>query len=101
MSSSEKLNGKRIAFVVTDGFEQVELTGPRDALEEEGAETMPISLRPGTVRGFNHHDPGDEFQVDAVIDSVHPEERLITSRNPDDIPKFSEKIIAAVGASTN
>lgn len=71
MSASDDLSGKRIAFIVTDGFEQVELTGPRDALDEAGATTTLISLKGGTVRGFHHHDPGDAFDVDAVISSVY------------------------------
>ena len=71
MSSHQDLSGKRVAFIVTDGFEQVELTGPRDALDEAGATTTLVSLRAGRVQGFHHHDAADTFEVDAVISSVY------------------------------
>ncbi|MDI6935428.1 DJ-1/PfpI family protein, partial [Serratia sp. Se-PFBMAAmG] len=65
-----KLNGKRVAFLVTDGFEQVELTGPRDALEKNGAVVDILADKEGTVRGWNHDKPADEFTVDATFDSA-------------------------------
>ena len=49
-----KLDGKRIAFLATDGVEQVELTEPRKAVEQEGAETELISLEQGQIQGFEH-----------------------------------------------
>lgn len=66
----DKLNGKRVAFLVTDGFEQVELTGPREALEQTGAVVDILSEKDGTVRGWNHDKPADEFTVDATFDSA-------------------------------
>ena len=48
---SAKLSGKRVAFLVTDGFEQVELTGPREALQKNGAVIDILSDKEGTVRG--------------------------------------------------
>jgi protease I len=71
---SDELTKKRIAIIVADGFEQVELTGPRDALDEAGAETTIVSLKPGNVRGFKHHDAADEFDVDMVIDDARAED---------------------------
>lgn len=68
------LEGKNVAFVVADGFEQVELTGPRGNLDAAGARTTLVSLKPGTVRGFNHHEPGDEFRVDRTIEEVRAED---------------------------
>ena len=65
-----KLNGKRVAFLVTDGFEQVELTGPRDALEKDGAVVDILADKEGTVRGWNHDKPADEFAVDATFDNA-------------------------------
>ena len=41
----QTLKGKRVAILATDGFEQVELTEPKKALEEAGAMTEVISLR--------------------------------------------------------
>jgi protease I len=61
------LNGKRIAILVTEGFEQVELTGPREALDKQGVGTKVISLQKGKVQGFNHHDKGKQFDVDLAI----------------------------------
>lgn len=66
-----QLNGKRVAFLVTDGFEQVELTGPREALETNGAVIDILSDKEGTVRGWNHDKPADEFAVDATFESAH------------------------------
>ena len=68
---SAELNGKRVAFLVTDGFEQVELTGPREALEQSGAVVDILSDREGTVRGWNHDRPADEFAVDATFEGAH------------------------------
>ncbi|ANY89902.1 MULTISPECIES: type 1 glutamine amidotransferase domain-containing protein [Pseudomonas] len=67
---SAVLNGKRVAFLVTDGFEQVELTGPREALERNGAMVDILSDREGTVRGWNHDKPADEFAVDATFEGA-------------------------------
>ncbi|AGA75910.1 type 1 glutamine amidotransferase [Pseudomonas plecoglossicida] len=68
---SVELNGKRVAFLVTDGFEQVELTGPREALEQSGAVVDILSNKEGTVRGWNHDQPADAFAVDATFESAH------------------------------
>lgn len=68
---SAPLNGKRVAFLVTDGFEQVELTGPREALQNNGAVVDILSDKEGTVRGWNHDKPADEFAVDATFENAH------------------------------
>lgn len=67
---NQSLQGKRVAILVTDGFEQVELTGPRDALIEAGAKAEIIAAEPGKVRGWNHTTPADEFDVDATFDGI-------------------------------
>jgi len=67
---SAQLNGKRVAFLVTDGFEQVELTGPREALENSGAVVDILGEKDGKVRGWNHDKPADAFNVDATFDSA-------------------------------
>jgi len=59
---------------VTDGFEQVEMTKPREALDEAGAETKIVSLKPGKIQGMHHADKGDKFDVDLTLDEVRPEE---------------------------
>ncbi len=67
---ANELNGKRVAVLVADGFEQVEMTEPKKALEAAGATTTLISLEGGSVRGFNKDEPGDSFKVEKTIDSV-------------------------------
>ena len=67
-----KLDGKRIAFLATDGVEQVELTEPREAVENEGAETELISLEEGQIQGFEHLDKGDRFDVDRAVKDADP-----------------------------
>jgi protease I len=61
------LNGKRIAILATDMFEQVELVKPRKALEDAGAETELVSLEEGEIQGFNHYDKADTFPVDKAV----------------------------------
>jgi protease I len=67
---AHELNGKKIAILATDGVEQVELTGPRDALLDAGAKVDLVSLEKGEILGFNHLDHGDTFQVDRTVDEV-------------------------------
>jgi protease I len=64
------LNGKRVAILATDMFEQVELVEPRKALDGAGAETEIVSLEKGEIQGFNHYDKADTFPVDKTIDEV-------------------------------
>jgi len=61
---SKELQGLRVAILVTDGFEQVEMTKPREALQKAGAETHLIAPRSGQVQGWNHDEKGDKFPVD-------------------------------------
>ena len=65
-----KLNGKKIAFLATDGVEQVELIEPRKAVEAEGADTQLVSLEDGQIQGFEHLDKADKFDVDATVKDV-------------------------------
>ena len=53
------LKGKRVAFLATDGVEQVELTEPWKAVEKAGGKTDLLSLEPGEIQGFDHHDKAD------------------------------------------
>ena len=69
-----KLDGKKVAILVTDGFEQVEMTKPREALEEAGAETKIVSPKSGQILGMNHANKGDKFDVDIPLDEARPEE---------------------------
>ncbi len=69
-----KLDGKKVAILVADGFEQVEMTKPREALDEAGAETKVVSLKSGKIQGMHHADKGDRFDVDLAVDQARPEE---------------------------
>jgi protease I len=62
-----------VAILVADGFEQVEMTKPREALDEAGAQTKIVSLKPGKIQGMNHADKGDKFDVDLTVDQARPE----------------------------
>lgn len=70
----EQLQGKRVAVLVTDGFEQAELFGPRQALEEAGATVDVISDKAGEVQGFEHTDKGRKVRVDKTFAEVDPED---------------------------
>ena len=61
------LTGLRVAVLAVDGFEQVELTSPVEALEEHGAEVEIVSLRAGRIRGMNHLFPGRKVPVDRTL----------------------------------
>jgi protease I len=61
------LKGKRVAIIVTDGFEQIELTSPREALEKAGAKCVLIAPNDGQVQGFKHHDKADKFKVEMPL----------------------------------
>lgn len=74
MESGKDLSSMRIAVLVTDGFEQVEFTGPKEALEIQGVKVEVVSQKPGKVQGFQHHDKGDQFDVDLTFDHANPDE---------------------------
>jgi protease I len=61
---------KRVLILATNGFEQSELTEPREALEQAGYETVVASPESGKIKGWKHTDWGDEVEVDASLDEV-------------------------------
>ena len=71
---ADQLLNKRIAAVVDNGFEQVELTKPRKALEDAGATVDLISPHAGSVKAWNHKDWGDKLDVDLPLADAHPED---------------------------
>lgn len=71
---NERLNGKKIAILAADGFEQVELLEPRKALDENGATTHVISPSEGEVKGWDSTDWGETVSVDAELASANPED---------------------------
>ncbi|MGA2742647.1 MAG: type 1 glutamine amidotransferase domain-containing protein [Bryobacteraceae bacterium] len=66
----ERLEGCRIAILVTDGFEQVEMTEPRKALEESGAAADLIAPDRDEVQGMNHDEKGNKFLVDVRLEGA-------------------------------
>jgi protease I len=67
---AQRLEGKKVAFLATDGVEQVELTEPWKKVEGEGGTPELISLESGEIQGFNHLDKGDTFKVDRTVDDA-------------------------------
>jgi len=70
--ANEKLDNVRVAILATDGFEEVELTKPREALDQAGAKTVVISPRSGEIRGWAMKDWGDSVHVDATLAEADP-----------------------------
>jgi protease I len=66
------LKGRRVAILVTDGFEQIEMTSPREALENAGAKCVLISPKDGEVQGFKHHDKADKFKIELAMSKADP-----------------------------
>ena len=64
---TERLTDKRVAFLATDGVEQIELTEPWKAVEAEGGSPELVSLENGEIQGFEHLDHGDRFSVDRTV----------------------------------
>jgi protease I len=99
---ASELRGKRIAALVDDGFEQVELTEPKQALEGAGAHVDVVSPQPQKVKGWQHTKWGDEFSVDQRLDSATAGEYdalLLPGgvMNPDRL-RTNEKAVALVKA---
>jgi protease I len=64
----------RVAILVADDFEQVEMTEPRQALEQAGARTTLISPNTGQVHGVHHDVKADSFNVDLALDQANPDD---------------------------
>lgn len=69
-----RLDGLRVAILVTDDFEQVELTEPRRALQEAGAAAQVLAPKTGEVQGMNHDEKADRFPVDLALDRANPDD---------------------------
>ena len=68
------LNGVKVAILVTDGFEQVEMTEPRQALDQAGAQTRLVSPKDGRVKAWKFTEWGDEFPVDVPLAQARAED---------------------------
>src|SRR3712207_3834073 len=69
--AQQQLQGKQVAILVADGFEEVELTEPKRALEEAGAQTKIVSPVQGQVKSWQHGNWGGEFPVDVPLDEAN------------------------------
>lgn len=74
MAQTNRLEDMRVAILVEQNFEQVEMTKPRRALEDAGARTVLISPGHERVQGVNHDQKGDTFPVDMQLENADPEE---------------------------
>ncbi len=70
----QNLNNKKVAILVAEGFEQEELTSPREALDNAGAATQIVSPADGEVQGWNHYDKGDMFTVDIPLSDARADD---------------------------
>jgi protease I len=95
-----KLDGKKIAILVTDGFEQSELTEPKKALERAGARALVVSPKSDDVRGWKHKDWGEKVRVDIPLEKANADEfdaLLLPGgvMNPDNL-RWNERAVAFV-----
>jgi protease I len=71
--TSTQLQGRTVAFLVAaEGIEQVELTGPWQAVEQAGGSPRLLSPEAGSVQAFNHLDKADTFEVDQTVADADP-----------------------------
>ncbi len=68
----QKLDGKKVAILVANGFEQSEMTEPRKALQDAGATPHLVSPESGRVRGWTGGNWGDEFEIDLPLAEANP-----------------------------
>lgn len=69
---STQLNGKKVAILATDGFEQVELTQPKANLEKAGAKVDVLSIKEGEIKGWDKTDWGEMVKVDKLVSNARP-----------------------------
>jgi protease I len=67
---ANELEGKRVAFLFTEGVEQVELVDPLEAIRNAGADADLVTIEPGEVQMFNHLDKGDKIEADKAAADV-------------------------------
>lgn len=74
MATTNRLEGMRVAILAADMFEQVEMTEPRKALQQAGAQTVLVSPSEGQVQGAKHYDKADRFPVDMPLERANAED---------------------------
>src|SRR5256885_8484945 len=88
---NQNLQGKKVAILATNGFEQSELLEPRKALDQAGATTKVVSPEAGKIKGWDHKEWGQEVPVDLSLRFAHANDfdALLLPRgvmNPDHLP---------------
>lgn len=91
------LNGRRVAILATDGFEQAELLEPREALREAGADAQVVSPKDDSIRGWDGDDWGDEVDVDVPLGAARADDfdaLLLPGgvMNPDNLRKDEDAV---------
>jgi protease I len=74
MTNTHDLDGLRVAIIVNNNFEESEMSEPREALDNAGAETVLIAPNPDWVRSFKHDSPGQNYEVDMLLADANPDE---------------------------
>jgi putative intracellular protease/amidase len=83
--AGQRLQGKSVAILATDGFEQVELTKPAEALREAGADVQVVAPHGGRIQGWNHFDKGAAHSRPSPV----PKYRLPNDRRPRELPRMT------------
>ena len=73
MAKTNRLEGMRVAILCENMFEQAEMTEPRKALQDAGAQAVLVSPQQGEIQGVHHDEKGDKFKVDMQLDQADPE----------------------------
>ena len=73
--SNQRAQGRKMAILAADGFEEIELTSPKEAIEAAGGETMIVSTEKGFIHANQHREHGDKYQVDLSLDEAKAELR--------------------------
>ena len=71
---TDNVKGLKVAILITDGFEEVEMVKPREVLDKAGAETKIVSPKEGKVRSWNHTEWGKEYPVDRPLGEAEPDD---------------------------
>jgi protease I len=95
-----QISNARVLIVATDGFEEWELFGPRQILQEQGAEVVLASLKRDPIQATIHDDPGKTIRPNLTIDEANPDDfdALILPggvRNPDQL-RLHGNVIALI-----
>ncbi len=72
MNTEQNLSGKKVAILLSEGFEEVEMTKPRKALQDAGATAHVIAPKGGDVKAWDMTEWGDTYDVDLALDAADP-----------------------------